>query len=312
MVSASINRLTNSGSKSILLYGVPGTEKVKIALHAACSLLNIDISRLMNHRYDPLGMVSDNGCWEILSMHPGYDYSSFIGLRREKAGSVNSNNNFSRGIFSSICKKAAEMRDLHGRNERSRNFVLILDGIERVKLPELLGEMMPALDFRDVAVPTVFTRSLSVPDNLYVIAIAHVGTLRMLPHFSDIARYFTPVNVVSDLSRLPKLLTGYNIPDKDISSYTEKCRQLNDTVAELINLSLHVEGIGIGQEFLAKIKNYMVQPRKTKPAVNHIDSKMLETMWKDIIDPLVYQIIGNFYYRSIARLDAAKSLFVML
>lgn len=309
MVSASISRLTNNSSKSLLLYGVPGTEKVKIALHATCSILNTDISQLMRHHYDPVGISSDNGCWELLSIHPGYDYSNFIGVKRDKSPGI-TNNNFNRGIFSLICKKATEMRDLHDRYGNPRNFVLILDGIEKVNLPEIFGELLPALNLRDIAIPTMITRSIAVPDNLYIIAIANVASLRMLPQFCDIARHFSPVNVISDISRIPHLLSGYNIPDKDISSYIEKCQQLNDTISKLISDSIHIENISIGQEFLAKITNYMSLPDSSKKVINTIKPEMLQTMWNDIIDPLIFQMLGNAYFRTIAKLEEVKSNFI--
>lgn len=310
MVTDSISRLVRNRNKSILLYGVPGTEKIRIAMHAASSILNVNVTRIMRYRFDPVGITSDNGCWEILYMHPGCDYPGFVGARREKSPGVGNNNNFRRGIFSLICKKATEMRDLHGRNDNSRNFVLILDSIEKVNLPDILGELLPALSFRDIPVSTTFTRSISVPDNLHIIATANVASPRLLPQFSELARYFAPVNITPDISRLPLILAGYGIEEGGISSYTDKCKQLNATLAKIVSESLHIENVGIGQEFLAKIKDYMNHPGSRKEDSNTIDKNMLETMWNDIIDPLIFEMLGNTYYRAQAKLDAAKSHFI--
>lgn len=309
MLSDSISKFVSNGNKTMLLYGISGTEKLKIAMKTACSILNIDFSRHVRYRFDPVGIVSDRGCWEILSMHPGYDYSTFIG---EKTQGASNNNNFRRGYFSWLCKKATEMRDLHGRNENSRNFVLILDGIERVNLADMFGEMLQALDFRDIPVSTTFTRTISIPDNLYIIAIANVASPRMLSQYSDIARFFTPVRVSADVSRLPKLLSDYNIPEKDISVYTEKCIQLNNTIARIASESLHLENAGIGQEFLAKIKDYMIRPDKPDTLCNYIDSNMLESLWSDVIDPLIFSMLDSSYFRSAAKIDAAKAHFIKL
>lgn len=310
MLSDSISKFVSNGNKTMLLYGVSGTEKLKIAMKTACSILNIDYSRHVRYRFDPVGIVSDRGCWEILSMHPGYDYSTFIG---EKAQGPTSNQNFRRGYFSWLCKKATEMRDLHGRSDNSRNFVLILDGIERVNLPDMFGEMLQALALRDIPVSTAFTRSISIPDNLYIIAIANVASPRLLPQYGDIARFFTPVHVYSDANRLPKLLADYNIPEKDLLMYTEKCVQLNNTVAKIAAESLHLENAGIGQEFLAKVKDYMIRPDISETVVNNIDSKMLDSLWSDIIEPLIFDMLGGTsYFRSVSKLDAAKAHFTKL
>lgn len=282
-------------------------------MQAASYILNIKTDRIVRYRFDPVGIASDNGCWEILSMHPGYNYQSFIGAKREKAPGAaannNNNNNFRRGVFSLICKKAAEMRDLHGRNDNPRNFVLILESIEKVNLPDILGELLPALNFRDIPISTTFTRSIFVPDNLHIIATANVASPRLLPQFSEIARYFSPVNISSDLTRLPILLAGYGIPDTDISSYTNRCLQLNSKLAEIIRESIHIENAGIGQEFLAKIADYMNRKDCTKPTSNNIEKPMLEMMWNDIIDPLIFEMLGSAYFQALPKLDAAKSQF---
>lgn len=310
MLSDTISKFIANGNKTMLLYGVSGTEKLKIAMKTACSILNIDFTRHVRYRFDPVGIVSDRGCWEILSMHPGYDYSNFIG---EKAQGTSANQNFRRGYFSWLCKKATEMRDLHGRSDNSRNFVLILDGIERVNLPDMFGEMLQALAVRDVPVSTAFTRSISIPDNLYIIAIANVASTRVLPQYSDIARFFTPVHVSAEASRLPKLLADYNIPEKDLSTYTEKCVQLNNTIAKIAVESLHLENAAIGQEFLAKIKDYMFRPGMSETISNNIDTRMLESLWSDIIDPLIFDMLGSTsYFRSTSKLDAARAHFTRL
>ena len=204
------------------------------------------------------------------------------------------------------------MRDLYGRNESSRNFVLILDGIEKVNLPDMFGELPQALDYRDVTVTTMFSRSISVPDNIYIIALANVASPRLLPKFNDIVRFFTPVNIKSDMNRLPALLSSYNIPDGEISVYVDKCTQLNNTITKIVSDALHIDNIGIGQEFLAKIKDYMIKPTPANKVINNIDSAMLVTLWNDIIDPLIYETLGSSYFRSVSKLDAAKNYFIKL
>ncbi len=61
MLSDSISKFVSNGNKTMLLYGISGTEKLKIAMKTACSILNIDFSRHVRYRFDPVGIVRESG-----------------------------------------------------------------------------------------------------------------------------------------------------------------------------------------------------------------------------------------------------------
>lgn len=111
---------------------------------------------------------------EFTTFHPSYQYQEFIeGIRIE---AVDDNTSYKQkdGIFKKIVKRALENRD--------KNYVLIIDEINRGNISSIFGEFFTLLEdtkrvsstdkenFEAVAITLPYSQEkLSVPDNLYII-----------------------------------------------------------------------------------------------------------------------------------------------
>jgi len=102
---------------------------------------------------------------KLIQFHPSYTYEDFvrgIEVKTENGKPVYQTKN---KIFAQMCEIAILNPD--------KNFVLIIDEINRANLPAVLGELIYALEYRDEEVETPYevnnSRKLKVPKNLYII-----------------------------------------------------------------------------------------------------------------------------------------------
>lgn len=107
--------------------------------------------------------------WDIVQFHPGYDYTDFVrALVAEPRGS---------GVTFTPRHKLfslfAGIAHLTQQKGSPVDFVLILDEINRGDIPNIFGELLYALEYRNEAVSTPYAiegnASITVPDNLFLI-----------------------------------------------------------------------------------------------------------------------------------------------
>ena len=128
-------------SKNRIFYGPPGTGKTKKALETAYKLIgsNGDKSKQI----------------KLIQFHPGYHYSDFV-------EALDINGKCAPRIFKEFANEAGK--------EPEKNYVLIIDEINRANVSEVFGELLYGLEYRNVEFSTEMSKeSFSVPDNLYVI-----------------------------------------------------------------------------------------------------------------------------------------------
>lgn len=141
-------------NKNLVLTGAPGTGKTHLAK---------EIARVMNAKY------------EIVQFHPSYDYTDFVeGLRPEMKGEQ-VGFKYEKGIFKKFCEDAIGNHD--------KDYVFIIDEINRGELPKIFGEMFSTIDpgyrGKDGMVKTqyqnlidssdVFNNGFYVPENVFII-----------------------------------------------------------------------------------------------------------------------------------------------
>jgi MoxR-like ATPase len=116
-------------------------------------------------------------------------------------------------------------------NEPLKNYVLIIDEINRANLPSVLGELIYALEYRDEAVESMYEfegkREIILPSNLYIIGTMNTAD-RSVGHIDyAIKRRFAFVDVLPTDQAIDDVVT-----DLDLNT---KAKELYHKVAELFN-----------------------------------------------------------------------------
>ena len=151
-------------------------------------------------KYIQKGYIKDH--IKLIQFHPSYTYEDFVrGIQVEIQNGIPVYRTVNR-IFAEMCDKAI--------NNPDKNFVLIIDEINRANLPAVLGELIYALEYRGEPVETPYevngSRTLIVPENLYIIGTMNTAD-RSIGHIDYAIRrrfYFLPVRANKRLIEDPK------------------------------------------------------------------------------------------------------------
>jgi AAA domain (dynein-related subfamily) len=146
--------LTNK--RQVILYGPPGTGKTWIAKKFAEHWVDLTA--------EPDG---ESGEMQVVQFHPSYSYEEFVeGIRprsiERSGGGFDISYDVRPGVFRVFCEEATR----HPR----RNYVLILDEINRGEIARIFGELLYLLEYRDESVVLPYSgERFSVPRNLYIV-----------------------------------------------------------------------------------------------------------------------------------------------
>ncbi|TAF10211.1 MAG: AAA family ATPase [Nostocales cyanobacterium] len=125
-----------------IIYGSPGTGKTFIAQRLAENL------------------VGKYGFIELVQFHPAYTYEDFIQGIRPQSENGKLTYPLVPGRFLEFCKKAESFQDI---------CVLIIDEINRANLPQVFGELMYLLEYRDQEIPLAGGNKFRIPQNVRII-----------------------------------------------------------------------------------------------------------------------------------------------
>ncbi|MFD5826959.1 AAA family ATPase [Lentzea sp. NPDC060358] len=130
--------------KQVVLYGPPGTGKTRLARLAAVAFAE---NRVVDTTF-----------------HPSYGYEDFVEGYKPQDGGSGLTLKLTDGIFLDVCEKA--------RKDPGRNYVLVIDEINRADLARVLGELITYLERdkrgRSFVLPTS-RKVFNVPPNVYII-----------------------------------------------------------------------------------------------------------------------------------------------
>ena len=180
--------------KQIILQGPPGTSKTYQAKRIAAHIIlkdtpNIDINEEVDKEekneasaFADLKFKSDGngkyeGQWSIIQFHPSYNYEDFVRGIQISTGEQSKQPEYNtvNRIFAEMADAAQKEKERakSANDDNVKKFVLIIDEINRANVAAVLGELIYGLEYRGASIEIPYkigdTKSLIVPDNLYVI-----------------------------------------------------------------------------------------------------------------------------------------------
>jgi 5-methylcytosine-specific restriction enzyme B len=129
----------------LVFYGPPGTGKTYVALKLAEAL------------------AADPARRRLVQFHPAYSYEDFFeGYRPRPAES---------GLVYELVPGPLKQMAEAARRDPRRDYVLVVDEINRANLPKVFGELLFLLEYRDRTASTMYGgEEFGLPANLYIIA----------------------------------------------------------------------------------------------------------------------------------------------
>lgn len=282
-----IQELLETGNKAIILFGPPGTGKTYQAMELVCKELNVSKEDVDKYKYSESSSVLDKGAWTLVQFHPNYTYEDFIGGITPNIEGNTLSYFLKEGVFKKLCDTAVK-----SENE-NKKFIIVIDEINRADLSSVFGELMYALEYRDkiVSIPN-FKEPFVIPSNIYIIGTMNSIDKSLVTFDLALRRRFGFIKIMPDVSVLETILAEYNIEESCLTTYIERCKSLNDRIANpssRLNLGADYQ---IGHAYYGKIKDFL-KKRDATDTPQSISSFDLEKLWEYHLQPLLEEYLGN-------------------
>lgn len=246
--------------KNIILEGAPGVGKTFMAKRLAYSILG----------------TKDTNKVELIQFHQSYSYEDFIeGYRPNEDGFE-----LHRGIFYKLCKKAY--------NDKSNNYYLIIDEINRGNLSKIFGELLMLIecDKRENSLKLAYSEEeFSVPDNLYIIGLMNTADRSLALIDYALRRRFSFIRIEPAFDSEKFLKSFRDKFDSDYTNIIDTIKKINEAIEDDKSLG---SGFKIGHSyFCPNIVDRKGNKKDLEDIIRYEIIPLLEEYWYDDEDTLI-------------------------
>lgn len=253
--------------KNIILKGSPGVGKTFMARRLAYSII---------------GKKAKD---QVLSVqfHQSYSYEDFIeGIRPNKDGEFV----LTPGVFKEFVDAA--------KNNRDKDYFVIIDEINRGNLSKILGELMKLIEYdkrdkEDVILP-YSKESFTIPENIFIIGTMNTAdrSLAMVDYALRRRFAFIQVNPAFNNPKFSNwLIEKNNIKENDVNLLCDKMIALNEAIDDDLG-----EGFEIGHSYF----------------VDNLDSNNFTQSYKDIIDYEIIPLLEEYWFDDDTKIADYKQM----
>ena len=253
--------------KNIILKGSPGVGKTFMARRLAYSII---------------GKKAKD---QVLSVqfHQSYSYEDFIeGIRPNKDGKFV----LTPGVFKEFVDVA--------KNNRDKDYFVIIDEINRGNLSKILGELMKLIEYdkrdkEDVILP-YSKESFTIPENIFIIGTMNTAdrSLAMVDYALRRRFAFIQVNPAFNNPKFSNwLIEKNNIKENDVNLLCNKMIALNEAIDDDLG-----EGFEIGHSYF----------------VDNLDSNNFTQSYKDIIDYEIIPLLEEYWFDDDTKIADYKQM----
>jgi 5-methylcytosine-specific restriction protein B len=153
----------------------------------------------------------DFNALRLVTFHPSYSYEDFIeGFRPTTGGGDRLALRLDDGLFKRVCREAEANRD--------RNFLIVIDEINRANLAKVFGEIITLLERDKRDLPVLLPQSKEpfvVPPNVYILGTMNTSDRSIRLMDAALRRRFGFIEIMPEVG----LLRGAQIDDLALDDY---------------------------------------------------------------------------------------------